>query len=156
MTHLQTYRQATLTGKTNFELYEDKLVVKGSFPMSANFERSFELDKLSPDQTKLKIRPSVTWIAMTTCVLTGFAAAQLVFVFDIASTILPGVLGIYCVLALIVAIATWKKVEYAQFCSADYTPLFSVARSGPDATRFDEFVETIREQIRTSTNKTSA
>jgi len=153
MTHVQTYRQATLTGKTVFELYERRLVVKGSFPLSANFERSFELGKLNPDQIKLKIRPTVTWIAMITCFLTGFVAVELVFAFDIASTIVPGVLAIYSFLALIVTIFTWKKVEYAQFCSVDYTPLFSVARSGPDAARFDEFVGAISEQIRAATNK---
>jgi hypothetical protein len=156
MTPLQTYCQATLTDKSVFELYEDKLVVKGSFPLSANFERTFELDKLSPDQIKLKIRPSVTWIAMTTCVLTGFAATQLIFNFKIASTIVPGVLGIYCILALIVAIATLKKVEYAKFCSADYIAvLFSIARSGPDASRFDAFVKALIDQIRTATNKSA-
>ena len=104
--------------------------------------------KLNPAYITLRIRPLITWIALITSIMTGFACLLLVYEFPIRSAAVPGVLGIYSGSALIVAIATFRKVEYARFCSDDYRiVLFSIARSGPDKKHFDSFVQALVEHI---------
>jgi hypothetical protein len=142
------YSETTLTGKRRYELSQDRILIKGSVSGSYDYQRSFELNKLSPEYIKLRIRPLVTWIALITCFMTGFASVLLVYEFSIRSAAVPGVLGIYSGSALIVAIATFRKVEHARFCSDDYrTVLFSIARSGPDKNHFDSFVQAVVDHI---------
>lgn len=59
-----------------------------------------------------------------------------------------GTLGIFSASALIVAIATMKKVEYASFCPDDSgSVLLNVARSGLEKNQFDSFVNALVIQI---------
>ncbi|MDQ2920734.1 MAG: hypothetical protein M3R52_03835 [Acidobacteriota bacterium] len=149
MKPIATYSEATLSGKQKYELYPDKILIKGAVSGSYDFERSFALNKISTDFITLRIRPIVAWIALITSILTGFASFVLVYEIGVSSRALPGVLGIYSGAALIVAIATIKKVEYSRFCSDDYrTVLLSIARSGPDKNQFDSFVQALVNQIR--------
>lgn len=148
MTPLATYSEATLTGKRKYELYPDKIRVEGAVGGAYDYERGFALSKISPEYITLRIRPLVAWVASITCIVTGFASYLLVYEFAVSSSALPGVLGIYSGSALIVAIATMKKVEYARFCSEDYrTVLLSIARSGPHKRQFDTFVQAVVNQI---------
>jgi hypothetical protein len=151
MSHIElisTYSETTLTGKRRYELYPDKILIKGAVSGSYDYERSFALNKISPEYITLRIRPIVTWIALLTCIITGFVSVLLVYEFAISSAAVPGVLGIFSGSALIVAIATLKKVEYARFCSDDYrTVLLSIARSGPNQGQFDCFVQVLVDQI---------
>jgi hypothetical protein len=142
------YSETTLTGRRRYELSQDRILIKGSVSGSYDYERTFELTKLNPEYITLRIRPLVTWIALITCIMTGFASLLLVYEFPIRSAAVPGVLGIYSGSALIVAIATFRKVEYARFCSDDYRAvLFSIARSGPDKNHFDSFVQALVDRI---------
>ena len=142
------YSETTLSGKRRYELSQDKILIRGSVSGSYDYERTFELTKLSPEYITLRIRPLVTWIALITCMVAGFASVLLVREFQIRSAAVPGVLGIFSGSALIVAIATFRKVEYARFCSDDYrTVLFSIARSGPDKKHFDSFVRELVDHI---------
>lgn len=148
MKPIATYSEATLTGKRRYELYPDKILVEGAVSGSYDYERGFTLSKISTEYITLRIRPLVAWVALITCIVTGFASFLLVYEFAVSSRVLPGVLGIYSGSALIVAIATMKKVEYARFCSEDYRiVLLSVARSGPDKKQFDTFVQAVVNQI---------
>ena len=80
--------------------------------------------------------------------LTSLACIVLIYEFAIQSDAIPGVLGIFSGSALIVALATMRKVEYARFCSEGYgSVLLSVARSGPERTQFDGFVQALVTQI---------
>jgi hypothetical protein len=136
---ISTYREVTLTGKRKYELDSDNVVINGSGSWSYEFEQKLQLKKISPDYAKLRI---------TMFLLTGFASILLIREFAIQSTAIPGVLGIFSVSALIVALATFRKVEYARFCSDDYgSILFNVARSGPDRNQFDSFVKALVIQI---------
>lgn len=145
---ISTYREVTLTGKRNYELYSDSLVINGSGSWSYEFEQKLQLQKISPDYAKLRVRSAVTWIALTMFLLTGFASILLIFEFTIQSRAIPGVLGIFSVSSLIVALATIRKVEYATFCSDGHgSVLFNVARSGPERNQFDSFVKALVIQI---------
>ena len=94
------------------------------------------------------MRPTVSWISLTIFFLAGLLSIVLVREFAIQSRAVPGVLGILSGSALIVAIATMKKVEYARFCAAEYgSVLLSVARSGPERNRFESFVQALVSQI---------
>jgi hypothetical protein len=148
MEAIVTYSEVTLTGKRKYELYPDKIVMRGSGTWSYDFEQTLPLTKISADYGKLRMRPPVTWISLTIFLLTGLLSIVLVREFAIQSRAIPGVLGILSGSALIVAIATMKKVEYAQFCAAGYgSVLLSVARSGPERDRFDSFVRALVSQI---------
>ena len=148
MDAILTYNEVTLTGKRKYELYADKIVTRGSGAWSYEFEQTLPLAKISADYVKLRMRPTVSWIALTIFLLAGFLSILLVREFAIQSSAVPGVLGIMSFSALVVAIATMKKVEYARFCAAEYgSVLLSVARSGPERNRFDSFVQTLVSQI---------
>ena len=148
MEALDTYSEVTLTGRRKYELYPDKIVLRGSGTWSYEFEQTLPLTQISGDYVKLRVRPTVSWISLTICFLAGLLSIVLVREFAIQSSAVPGVLGILSGAALIVAIATMKKVEYARFCSAGYgSVLLSVARSGPERNRFDSFVQALVSQI---------
>ncbi len=151
MSHIEPiarYSEKTLMGKQRYELYPDKILIQGAVGASHDYALSVGLNKLNPDYITLRTRPIVTWLALLTSLITGFATVLLVNEFAISSRAVPGVLGIYSGSALIVAIATFKKVEYARFCSDDYrTVLISVARSGPDQKHFDGFVKKLVDEI---------
>ena len=148
MEAIVTYSEVTLTGKRKYELYPDKIVVRGSGTWSYEFEQTLPLTQISADYVKLRMRPTVSWISLTIFFLTGLLSIVLVREFAIQSSAVPGVLGIFSGSTLIVAIATMKKVEYARFCAAGYgSVLLSVARSGPERNRFDSFVQALVSQI---------
>src|SRR4051812_47274353 len=114
------YSETTLTGKRHYQLSQDRILIRGSVSGSYDYKRTFELAKLNPEYITLRIRPLITWIALITSIMTGLACLLLVYEFPIRSAAVPGVLGIYSGSALIIAIATFRKVEYARFCSDDY------------------------------------
>lgn len=139
-----TYNEVTLAGNRKYELYSDRIVISGVNTWSYQFEQTVLLTKISPEYIKVRMRPKLAWNSLTFSILTGLASIVLVYEFSIQSTAVPGVLGIFSGSALIVAIATMKRVEYAQFCSEGYASvLLNVARSGPDRNRFDSFVQAI-------------
>ena len=148
MKAIVTYSEVTLVGKRKYELYSDKIVIRGVGTWSYEFEQTLLLTKISPDYIRLRIRPSVVGISLAIFFLTGLASIVLVSEFAIQSRAVPGVLGILSGSALIVAIATMKRVEYARFCSEGYgSVLLNVARSGPERNRFDSFVQALVTQI---------
>src|SRR2546421_5529494 len=95
------YSETTLTGKRRYELYPDKILIRGAVSGAYDYERSFGLNKINPEYITLRIRPIVTWIALLTSIITAFASVLLVYEFAISSAALPGVLGIYSGSALI-------------------------------------------------------
>jgi hypothetical protein len=148
MNSIVKYREVTLFGKRNYELRTDKIVVTGAGMGSYDFEQTLPLRKMSSDYIRLRIRPSLAWISLTISIVTGLLSVVLVREFAIRSAAVPGVLGIFSCSALVVAIATMKRVEYARFCSDGYGSIvLSVARSGPDRKQFENFVQTLVSQI---------
>lgn len=148
MKAIATYTEVTLLGKRKYQLFPDNIDIKGAGNLSYEFEQTLVLNKISPNYIRLRIRPTVAWVSLTMCFLTGLACVVLIYEFPIQSSAIPGVLGIFSASALIVAIATMKKVEYARFCSEDYgSVLLNVARSGPEKNQFDSFVQALVTQI---------
>lgn len=148
MTAIATYSEVTLFGKRQYELHSDEILIKGAGSWSYDFEQTLPLTKISPDYIRLRIRPNVAWISLTLSLITGLLSVVLVRDFAIRSAAVPGVLGIFSASALIVAIATIKRVEYARFCSDGYGGVvLNVARSGPERNQFDSFVRKLVSQI---------
>jgi hypothetical protein len=147
MNPIVTYSQATLTGKAKFELFPETIVIRGGVSGSYDFEQTLALKKISKDYIRLRVRSKVSWISLCISIFTGFACLVLVLDFTLPEA-LPGTLGILSASALIVAIATMKKVEYASFCSEESgSVLLNVARSGPEKNQFDSFVNALVIQI---------
>jgi hypothetical protein len=147
MKPIVTYNQATLSGKARFELFPDKIVIRGGVSGSYDFEQTLDLKNISAEYIKLRIRPTVAWISLFISIITGFVCFVLIHDFRLPDAI-PGTLGIVSASALIVAIASMKKVEYASFCSNDSgSVLLNVARSGPEKDQFDGFVNALVKQI---------
>ena len=148
MTPIVTYREATLFGKRKYELLVDKIVIRGSAPGSYEFEQINDLSKINPAYIRIRIRPNVAWLSLAISLLSGLLSVILVKEFAIRSAAVPGVLGIFSVSALVVALATMRRIEYARFCSDGYgSVLLNVARSGPDQDRFDGFVQALVAQV---------
>ena len=144
MNSITNYNEATLFWKKNYELYSDRIVVTGHAPGSQTFEVMLPLTDINSNFVKATVRSSVPWVALTTASLTGLLSYILVYDFAISSNKLPAVLAIYSVLALIVTVATLKRVDYVRFNSKDYqVVLLNIARSGPDIEKFDIFIETL-------------
>lgn len=153
MNTIAKYREVTLFGKRNYELHSDKIVVRGSGMGSYEFEQTLPLSKISPNYIRLRIRPGIAWTSLTVSIVTGLLSVMLVRDFAIRSAAIPGVLGIFSCSALIVAIATIKRVEYARFWSHGYGAiLLSVARSGPERNQFENFVQKLVSQIESAKN----
>ena len=139
VTPIVAYREATLFGKRKYELYADKIVIEGRATGSYDFEQTIDLAKIDPNYIRVRVRPKIAWGSLTTSLATGLLSVVLVKEFAIKSAAVPGVLAILSVSALIVALATMRRIEYARFYSDGYgSILLSVARSGPE---FESFVQ---------------
>jgi hypothetical protein len=130
-------------------LYEDRVVFAGRYFLGARFESTFHFVELQPVRQKLWNRTRHFVLAViATFAFAPFALIGVVAKVAFNSPWLPVVLATApFVVSCAYLACTWTPIEFAQFFANDRRFTIDVARSGPDAVMFDEFVSRLELQI---------
>jgi uncharacterized membrane protein YqjE len=144
MEPIATYSESRFSGKRDFELYTDKLQIKGKVFLKSDFETLIELNNIKPHFEKIRVREP----AFMGGVGMVLAALLIMFilhsVFDVLITNkVMGFMIILVVSGFLLCAATFRKVEFYRFKNLSDTVVLDIARSGKDKNRFDSFVEKI-------------
>jgi hypothetical protein len=155
MTHpIATYRERRFDGKRTFELFADRVQIRGSTQLSSDFEISVPLKTLNPTPMRLRLRNKSFW-AGTWMLLGSVIGSTVLFnalhvSYASPAFVLVAVVGAGgCALML----ATARKVEFASFQSTAGVHVLDVARSGPDAGQLDAFVQLVVSGIQTASSE---
>jgi len=155
VTPIDTYSEVRFDGKRSFQLFADRVVVRGSVTLTSDFDTSIPLASLQVEPTRLHIRHRVfvggLWIATVSSILVAILVGGFHFSFLDWPVWLPAGFG---VMGLLFMAATVRKVEFVQFKSNAGVTVLDIARSGKDASRFDSFIETLRSQIKKAKSET--
>jgi hypothetical protein len=156
---LATYREVRSDGRRRFELYADRIVVKGSGART-KFEATVLFANLRPEPDKLWIRHKsfLLGVFMLLLSIAPFAVLARSFADGTHADRLGPCLGIGVGLSFVgfvICLKTFRKVEFARFQSHAGIVVLDVAYAGPDRGRFREFVDLLTKQIRMVQNKES-
>jgi hypothetical protein len=149
------YYEVRPSGRRQFELLADRVIVETK-SIRIEAVMTVMLADLRPEPNILRIRPKEFNVGLTFLLAAvgfgfyGFLAHAPAPPADDRS-ILWFALAAGCLLAsLVVFSKTFQKIEYMQFVSHQGKPLLDVARAGPQRADFDQFVETLIDQIEAS------
>jgi hypothetical protein len=146
MDPIATYNEARFDGKRTFELFEDKVVVRGTTTFTSDFEVSVPLARIDPDFARLRLRNKNFWMGVWIMVVAWVLASIVGEVTDKAYHVVGILVGIGLV-GILIAAATARKVEWVQFKTDGGVVAFDLARAGKEKNRLDSFVETLLAQI---------
>jgi hypothetical protein len=152
VTPIATYRERRFDGRRDFSLYTDRLEVSGKQTPGAEFTSTFNLGSLDPHLNRIRKRDP-GFVGGIWMVLISFGLLQSHTVsFPSNWSGLTAVMG---VAGLLLSIATLRRIHWATFRSVAGVELVSIARSGPDASSFEEFLERMANQIRAASSGSS-
>lgn len=149
---MAVYREVRSDGRRRFELYADRVVVKGSGART-EFETKVPFANLRPEPDKLWIRHRsfLLGVLMLLLSLAPFAVLARSFTDGSEAEKLGPCLGMgggLSIVGIVICLKTFRKVEFARFQSHAGIVVLDVAYAGPDRGRFREFVESLTKQIR--------
>jgi hypothetical protein len=149
---LAKYREHRLEGVRTYDLYEDKIVIRGSMRVGVNFESNIKLSGVQPEIHRIWMRSQLFTLAVVVFVvglLFVFIATQLENIRAVDSLIAIASFA-FPLIGLVAVLLTMHKLEYVRFANNNSIVVFDLARSGPDSNNFDEFVNKIVKQIEAS------
>jgi hypothetical protein len=151
---IATYRETRFEGKRVFELFPDRVRVRGSVQLSSDFDVSIPLTALNPNPMRIRTRNKAFWSGLWMLLLAVVLDTVLVSSFHIPSeSFSVGLIGCIGMGGFVLMLATARKVEFVSFANVTGVQVLGFARSGPDARDFDSFVERIRINISNATKK---
>lgn len=146
------YREQRFDGKRVFELFPDRVCIRGSAQFTSEFETSISLATLNPNPTRIRIRNKAFWGGLWLLLAASLLDTILVSAFHIPraseSVVLIAVIGMT---GLALMLATARKVEFISFTSTAGVHVLDFARSGPDARNLDSFVKLVITNISNAT-----
>jgi hypothetical protein len=142
MESLMTYSERRFDGKRTFQLFPDRVVIRGSEMMSSEYEQTVKLETLRPEFDRTWYRSPSFWSGIKLAVGSFIAVSVLHSGFGMSvGTYLGGLATVGVVTGLLLAFATRHKVEYAVFKNQAGADALSVARSGKQAADYDSFIQ---------------
>ena len=145
---IATHRDQRFDGKRVFELFPDRINIRGSAMFSSEFETSIPLNTLNPNPAHIRFRNKSFWSGLWVLLTASILDTILVSAFHVPrvseSTVLIGVIGMS---GLALMLATARKVEFITFATTAGVHVLDFARSGPDAHNLDSFIELLRTNI---------
>ena len=145
---IATHRDQRFDGKRVFELFPDRICIRGSALLSSEFETSIPLNTLNPNPARIRFRNKAFWSGLWVLLAASIVDTILVSAFHIPraseSVVLIAVIGMS---GLALMLATARKDEFITFATTAGVPVLDFARSGPDAHNLDSFVELLTTNI---------
>lgn len=142
---LATYREQRFEGSRTFELFQDRVVIKGKQYLGGEFTSTVMLEILQPTVNSVRRRSKgfVQGIVMllAACVLLqgGLVAP---------SSYYGGLVVVLGIAGLLLAIFTLRKIEWASFTSKAGVLSLAISRAGKEKMAFDSFIQQIVNRIR--------
>jgi hypothetical protein len=150
MEPLMTYAERRFEGTRTFQLFPDRVVIRGSEVLSAEYEQTVRLESLNAEFDHMWYRHPNFMHGIYLAVGSLIAVSVLHSGFGMSvGTYLGGMAAVGVITGLLLAFATRKKVEYAVFKTQAGVAGLSVARSGKQVRDYDAFVQRLVQQIRT-------
>ena len=149
-----TYAERRFDGKRTFQLFADRVVIRGSEALSSEYEKTVRLDSLNAEFDRLWYRNPNCMHGIYLAVGSLIAVSILHKGFGMSSgTYLGGMAAVGVIVGLLLAFATRHKVEYAVFKNQAGTSALSVARSGKQVGDYDPFIQRLVQQIQSCRQK---
>jgi hypothetical protein len=149
MQPLATYQAVWFDSRHTFELYPDAVRVVGVTFFQSSVDATVPLATLQPrvDRVWRRSGAFLGGIYLLAFGLVGYGTLVEGFHMDSFGRA-PGAIGVSALAGIIMALATARKTEFAQFVSDAGVPELTIARSGKTPDEFEEFVGLILTQIR--------
>ena len=153
MVELGGYRERRFDGKRDFELFEDRLEVVGGASLGSKFELNVPLATLSSEIDRYWSRPPGFWSGVLMALI--FFVGPQCFGDSIAPSLL-GLLTVFAIGGVLLAVVTRNRVEWAAFKNHAGATGIDIAKIGPDAPEFENFVRSISQAIRSCNERSHA
>jgi hypothetical protein len=143
------YSERRIDGRRQFSLYPQEIVIVGKQLFGAHYEFKIPLKSLDPTISRIYTR-STFFLAGLGFGLGSFFIFGILwisFLHAVWSFWMNWVILAVGIIGSALACLTFKKVEFAQFRSQAGVRILDMARSGPEASKFDEFLKTLVERI---------
>lgn len=149
-----TYSEQRFDGKRTFELFPDRVLIKGTEMLSSDYEQTVRLDLLLPEFGRMWYRSPSFMSGIKLAGGSFIAVSVLHSGFGMSvGTYLGGLAALGIVTGLLLAFATRQKVEYAVFKSRAGADGLSVARAGKQVADYDVFIQRLVQQIQDCSQK---
>jgi hypothetical protein len=153
VTPIATYQESWVNVRRRFELFADRVRVTGVATGQGKFDATIPLQGVRPEVARLWVHSALFYVAVA---ITGLAFVAFLVVALVADFVHGGTLppraaawtggGIF--VGLVLALATHRQIELANFCSEAGLVVLQVGRAGKQAGEFDQFVAAIVERIK--------
>ena len=147
---LTTYTERLPQVKREIRLYRDRVEIDAAWTLGKNHKATVQLAQLQPQVKKFYVRNR--WFKRSVMIGSLAVAAAVVFTrgdypeWMQRNAPLGYVVGAACGM---LALMTFSKRQFARFSKKqDGRPALDICRAGPDAARFDEFIEQVQKRIR--------
>lgn len=151
---IATYREVRFDGKRTIELFDNSVRIVGSRTLQSSFDASIPLSGIVPVVNRFLVRNGLFWMGVWLFKVGFIGDAILISGLKIdAFSLASGMLGCVAIGGVLLCIATWRKVEIAQFTSDVGLPVLDIVRAGPDRQHFEAFVAKVLEQVRLAREK---
>jgi hypothetical protein len=145
---IATYREQRFDGKRLFELFPDRVRVRGSVQLQSEFDTTVPLHTLNPTPNFIRIRNKSfaqgSWLFIGAIGLDTLLVTSLNVPPENPVITLIGILGFVGFAFMLIAA---RKVEFISFNSTAGVAVLDFARSGPDAANLDSFVQLVSKHI---------
>lgn len=149
---IDRYQERRFDGRRTFELYADRVVVKGKQSLGHEFESVVMLSSLQPIVSKVRSRTKGfgQGIAM---VLVAVPLLQSGFVTPFSYW--GGLVIVLGISGVLLSLATARKIEWAYINTKTGVLALTIARSGKEMTQFESFVQNLIKQVQVVEQKQS-
>jgi hypothetical protein len=152
MEPLSEYREKRTHSRRRLLLFSDKIVIKGVYGLSTEYESTIELATLQPHYDTIRTRESIFNTGLWMIFISGlYFAINRIFGYNLLwgylALLFLGLPG------LSLSLLTLRKVQFARFKSDSWALVLDIAKSGKDRKKFDSFVNQVLEQIKQSKSK---
>ena len=147
MKPIETYREKNVFGCRTIELFDDSVSISGYQAFTNDFKLTVPLNTLEPAASQMGIRERTGWIGAAILAAGSYGAFQCAAQHPPLTN--PGfwVCSFFALVGCYLLLRAIRRIETAIFYTTAGVARFHVCRIGPDATRFQAFVERIASQI---------
>lgn len=144
MEPIARYREKRFEGRRDFQLFHDRVVIVAKEYMGAESESSIMLNTLVAVPNRARVRGSeFSWAVMMVVLSVALLQSGTVDLFSYWG----GMAASMGVSGALMGLVTFRKIEWVWLNSALGIHSLNIAKSGPDATFFDAFVERLLAQV---------
>ena len=147
MQPIETYREKNVFGCRTIELFDDSVSITGYQAFTNDFKLAVPLNTLEPTVSQMGIREQTGWIGLAILAAGSYGAFKCASQHPLLTN--PGfwVCSFFALVGLYLLLRAVRRIETAIFYTTAGVARFHVCRIGPDAGRFQSFVERIASQI---------